>query len=195
MSGRKVPLARFRRDAVVLAGMNVSRAQFQSHVSQTSQALHRAAGQAGGEFEHKVIADRCFAVDGFADKLERTAGSNQSEIKETSQARASSRAQIGRWAGLILGGAVVLGTVALGGPLAAGLMYGAGALATGVLGGELAKDNEKKFQEQLSTFGQEIAQGQPADATSGLKLEGGGVPGLMTNDEWLLRSLPPRGFD
>lgn len=169
--------------------MNVSRTQLQSHVSQASQALHKAASGAGSEFAHKVLADRSLAVDSFADKLERTPGDTEAEIKAASQARASTRANVMRWAGLILGGAVVLGTVALSGPLGAGLLYGAGCLVAGGAGGELAKDHEKSFQKELANFSEEVAAGKPADAKSGVKLQGPTTAGLMTNDEWLMVTL------
>lgn len=170
--------------------MNISRAQIQSHVAHTSRALHQAAAEAPGEFTHKVIADRSLAVDGFADKLERTPGATLSDIEQSSQARAASRSKLIGWAGGLLGGAVVVGTLVLGGPLGAGLLYGGGLLAGGVLGGQWARDNEDSFRKQLGNFAEEVSQGRPAEATSGVRVSPENS-GLLTNDEWLMLSVPP----
>ena len=172
--------------------MDISRTQLHHHASQTSKALHKGAVTPGtSEFAHRVLSDRSAAVDDFVDRLERTPGATESEIRAASQTRGAERANIGRWAGAIVGGAVVVGTLALGGPFGAALLYGGGALVAGFFGGEKAKDLEQDFQKNLTNFGSEIAQGQPADLTSGIRLEGKLSSGPMTNDEWFMTLASP----
>jgi len=172
--------------------MDVSRTQLHQHASQTAKILHKSAVTPGiSEFGHRTLSDRSAVVDNFVEKLEHTPGATESEIRAASQTRGAERANIGRWAGAIAGGAVVVGTLALGGPFGAALLYGGAALVAGVFGGEKAKDLEQDFQKNLTNFGNEIAQGQPAQATSGIQLNGPVSSGPMTNDEWFMTVASP----
>ncbi len=172
--------------------MDISRSQLHLHSTRTSQALHKATDSNGlSAFAQRAIGDRSAAVDDFVDRLERTPGNTESEIRAASQTRGAERANIGRWAGALVGGAVVVGTLALGGPFGAALLYGGGAMLTGFLGGEKAKDIEQDFQKNMGNFSNEIAHGQAPDVTSGIRLEGRLSPGPMTNDEWFMTVASP----
>lgn len=172
--------------------MDISRTQLHHHASKTAQSLHKATGSAGlSEFAQRTLGDRSAAVDDFVDRLDRTPGNTESEIRAASQTRGAERANIGRWAGALVGGAVVVGTLALGGPFGAALLYGGGAMLAGFFGGEKAKDLEQDFQKNLTNFGSEISQGQTPDVTSGIRLEGRLSGGPMTNDEWFMTLASP----
>lgn len=172
--------------------MDISRTQLHHHASMTSKSLHKATDSNGlSPFAQRALGDRSAAVDDFVDRLERTPGNTESEIRAASQTRGAERANIGRWAGALVGGAVVVGTLALGGPVGAALLYGGGAMLTGFFGGEKAKDIEQDFQKNLGNFSQEISQGQAPDLTSGVRLEGKLSSGPLTNDEWFMTLASP----
>lgn len=172
--------------------MDISRSQIHFHATQTSQALHKAGESRGlSQFAQTTLGDRSAAVDDFVDRLERTPGTNEAEIRAASQARGSERANIGRWVGVALGGTVVLATLACGGPFGAALVGGGSALLAGFFGGEKAKDIEQDFQKNLGNFSHEIGQGQAPDVTSGVRLEGRIPSGPMNNDEWLMTIASP----
>lgn len=172
--------------------MDISRSQLHLHSTRTSQALHKATDANGlSPFAQRALGDRSLAVDDFVDRLERTPGNTESEIRAASQTRGTERANIGRWAGALVGGAVVVGTLALGGPFGAALLYGGGAMLAGFFGGEKAKDLEQDFQKNMGNFSHEISQGQQPDLTSGIRLEGRVASGPMNNDEWFMTIASP----
>ena len=170
--------------------MEINRQSLQSHVSHAAQSLRQAASRAAGPMEEKRIAERGYAVEAFEDKLERTSGQNSLEISQTSEARATSRLKTGMIAGLALGSAATLGVLVLGGPLSLGLLCAGGLASAGGLGGILGAASEKLFQKELGNFSQEIARGEAPGPTSGLVIPKIDSP-ILTNDQWLMVSLPP----
>lgn len=172
--------------------MEISRSQIQFHATKTSQALHKATdANRLSPFAQRTLGDRSAAVDDFVDRLDRTPGTNEAEIRAASQTRGADRAKIGRLLGALVGGTAAMATVAMGGPFGAALIYGGGALAAGFFGGEKAKDIEQDFQKNLGNFSHEIGQGQAPDVTSGVRLEGRVSSGPMNNDEWLMTVASP----
>ena len=148
--------------------MNIPRGNLQNHVSQVQANVHKSAVSVASEFHHKVMAERCWEVDAFADKLERTPGADSQQITEASQARGTTRAKICAWAGAALAGAAVITPVVLGGPLSVGLMLGGTALLGGLTARHMAVTGEDDFQKSVQAFSQEVADGKAPSTKSGL---------------------------
>lgn len=144
--------------------MDISRANLKHNIADQQVRLHQLARFAPKDrINQQMIAEDCWGLDAFSEKLERTPGADVKEIKAASDVRGDKRAAAVTYAAPALATTILVASAAAHGSILLGLGGAALTLTGGLIGRALAHKAEHDFQESVDQYSKPVG---PSDFES-----------------------------